>query len=608
MMAKGYINLKRALSTLTRRDKRRLMVVAVLNLMLAIIDLIGVAAVGILGALAVVGIEGTAKGTRVNYILGLARIDNLSFQKQAAILGLLAGASFLFRTIASIYVNKRITRYFSRKGSELSIQLLSKILNQPIDLISKRSTQDYIYILSDGVASLNLGILGTLATLSSDLILLAILFVGILIADFWLGIIVIISFSAIGLLLTKISGKRARAIGSRDAILNKTANVEIFEYLSSFRELYVGNRLSSAVKNFNNIKIEHGKILADRQYLPILSKYIIESSVILMALVVSAIQFLTGNAGHAVGSLSIFLGAGSRIAPALLRAQQGAVQLRMNSAPAALTLDLIDSLEETPTLDDFSVLSEFEVKPQTFIPIVDIHNLSYRYPGQEVDVLSRINLVIEPGKFIAIIGPSGAGKSTLVDALLGLLTIESGEVLISGVSAKTAISIWPGQIAYVPQNILLSDKSIYLNILNGLDPEVYPEQNLRSLIADMGLKDLIQTLPKGLHSSAGERGQNLSGGQAQRIGIARALVSKPKLLILDEATSSLDGQTEELISKVISSLRGRTTVIAIAHRLNTVMNADLVVYMEEGKIVKSGSFQEIRSELPGVDIQAELGE
>ena len=601
-------NLRRALSTLTDKDRTRLAVVAGLNFFLGIVDLIGVASVGVLGALAVVGIEGSAKGTRLNSILSIAKIGNLTFQTQAAILGIVAGLSFIFRTIASIYINKKITRYFSRKGARLSIDLLSKILNQPLDRLERKSTQEYIFVLSDGVASLTLGILGTLATLSSDLILLSILCLGILAADFWLGITIVFSFSIVGIVLTKISGKQAREIGKKDAYLNKTSNVEIYEYLTSFRELYAGNRLSSAIEKFRDIKFEHGEILAQRQFLPIMSKYVIESSVILLALLVSATQFLTGNAGHAIGSLSIFLGAGSRIAPALLRAQQSVVQLRVSSAPALLTLDLIDDLRNTPILNSESQVPEKTIHPQIFTPRIEIRNLTYRYEGQNFDALSCINLQIEPGQFVAIVGPSGAGKSTLVDALLGLLTIQSGEALISGQKAKEAISIWPGEIAYVPQTISLSNKSIYLNILNGLKPKNVSEKRLMSLLEEMQLADLIQSLPHGLNSLAGERGQNLSGGQAQRIGIARALLTNPKLLILDEATSSLDGKTEQLISNEILSLRGETTVVAIAHRLNTVLNADLVVYMERGKVIKTGSFEEIRSAVPGFDVEGELEE
>jgi len=204
------------------------------------------------------------------------------------------------------------------------------------------------------------------------------------------------------------------------------------------------------------------------------------------------------------------------------------------------------------------------------------------------------------------VGSSGAGKTTLVDVLLGILEPDSGTVQISGVTPLEAISKWPGAIAYVPQDVLVTNGSIRENVALGYPLEAATDELVNDAIRIASLAEFVATLPEGLDTNLGERGAKISGGQRQRIGIARALFTKPKLLVLDEATSALDGGTEESISSDIQKLKGSTTVVLIAHRLSTVRDADLVLYMDKGEIVARGTFEEVRNAVPDFDRQAKL--
>jgi ABC-type multidrug transport system fused ATPase/permease subunit len=181
-----------------------------------------------------------------------------------------------------------------------------------------------------------------------------------------------------------------------------------------------------------------------------------------------------------------------------------------------------------------------------------------------------------------------------------------GEVLISGMSPLQAIKKWPGAISYVPQDVIISKRSIRENVGLGYPKEVATDELINSALQVAFLTKFVKSLPQGQNTLAGERGAKISGGQRQRLGIARAMFTNPKLLALDEATSALDGDTEASITKSIHNLRGSATVVMIAHRLSTVRDADVVVYMAEGKIIATGTFDEVRNSVPDFDRQAKL--
>jgi ABC-type multidrug transport system fused ATPase/permease subunit len=232
--------------------------------------------------------------------------------------------------------------------------------------------------------------------------------------------------------------------------------------------------------------------------------------------------------------------------------------------------------------------------------------VDFRYPGSPALTVSDINIQINPGEVVAFVGPSGAGKSTVIDIALGIIKPDNGNVIISGLAPLEAINKWPGSIAYVPQDVQIIDGSIRDNVAMGFSNIEQIDSLINDALEIAQLNKLLSEKKSDLSLQVGERGVKLSGGQRQRLGIARALYLKPKLIVFDEATSSLDGQTEEDISEAIFKLRGEVTVILIAHRLSTVKNADKIVYMENGKILAIGKFDEVRRSVPNFDTQASL--
>jgi ABC-type multidrug transport system fused ATPase/permease subunit len=329
-----------------------------------------------------------------------------------------------------------------------------------------------------------------------------------------------------------------------------------------------------------------------------------ESSMVLGALLLAAIQFLLTDANRAFATLTIFLAAGTRIAPAVMRIQQGLIQLRSSIGTSRPTLELSQKLNSVSGAD--SVSDEIFTEHGDFRAELVLKQVHYSYPHSAEPALKNVNLKISDGSSVAIVGPSGAGKTTLVDVFLGVLEIETGEVKISDLRPVDAIKKWPGAIAYVPQDTVLVNATIRENIAIGFPADAASDQICWEALELAQLSEYVRALPKGLDYMVHESGSNLSGGQRQRLGIARALLTKPRILVLDEATSSLDARTELEISSAIQSLKGLVTVITIAHRLSTVQHADRVVYLDRGEVKAEGSFEEVRLRVPNFDEQAKL--
>jgi ABC-type multidrug transport system fused ATPase/permease subunit len=234
-----------------------------------------------------------------------------------------------------------------------------------------------------------------------------------------------------------------------------------------------------------------------------------------------------------------------------------------------------------------------------------LKEVTFIYQKTNVPVIENLNLNINRGQLVAVIGPSGSGKTTLVDLILGLLQPQSGTISIRGKSPQEFVTGAYGTIGYVAQDATLIDGSLRDNLIFGLEKHV-EDEDLLKILETVAMREFVESLPNKLNTLVGERGTLLSGGQRQRLNLARALVTNPEILVLDEATSALDVETESVITKSIESLKLNRTIIVIAHRLSTVLNADNIVFMQDGHILGQGHFSELRKTVPDFDRQAQL--
>jgi len=589
---------------LSRKDQKKVAAIAILQILMGALDLMGVVAIGLLGALSVTSLQSRNPGDRVDSALHFLQISNATFQTQAIILGVSAVVLLVGRTLLSIFFTRRILFFLSRRGASVSANLISRLLSQPLLFVQERTIQETLYAVTTGVSLITLQVLATSVVLVSDVSLLLVMVIGLFAVDPTTAIGTFLIFSLIGFFLYRFMHVRAGVLGVKNSSLSIIGNEKIVEVFNSYRESVVRNRRDFYAREIGKLRFRLADVSAESAFMPYVSKYVIEMAVVLGAILIGATQFILQDATHAVATLAIFLAAGTRIAPAVLRVQQGSITIRGALGQAAPTLDLMDALGDAPMIEN--VNDTVDVSHQGFISEVVIMNTSLTYPNKLNPAISNISLKIPAGSSVAFVGPSGAGKTTIIDVLLGVLKPDQGQVLISGFDPLVAVSKWPGAVSYVPQDVVIVAGTIRENVALGYPLETATNELVMSALKVAQLNEFITDLPLGIDTQVGERGAKISGGQRQRLGIARAMFTKPHLLVLDEATSSLDGETEANISEAIHSLRGSTTVVMIAHRLSTVRDADIVVYLSEGKVLATGTFNEVRNAIPDFDHQAKL--
>ena len=597
-------SLGRPIKVLSRTDQRKVIAVTILQIFMGGLDLLGVIAIGLLGALSVTGLQSAKPGDRVEAALRVLQIQDETFQNQAVILGISAVVLLVGRTILSIFFTRRILFFLSRRGAKISADLISRLLSQPLIIVQSRTTQETVYAVAGGVQIIVLQVLATMVVWISDLALLVVMFAGLLAVDPITAISTFFVFLFVGYFLYKFMHLRAWSLGKENSRLNIRSNEKIVEVFASYRESVVRNRRDYYAREIGHLRYALANTSAEMGFLPYVSKYVIETTVVVGAVLIGAAQFILQDATHAVATLAIFLAAGTRIAPAVLRLQQGSISIKSGLGAATPTLDLIDSLGNAPMME--STDDTLNVIHEGFVPEIIVNEVFLTYPNKLAPAIADISLKIPAGTSIAFVGPSGAGKTTMIDILLGVLYPDSGSVLISGLPPLLAVAKWPGAVSYVPQDVVIATGTIRENIALGYPPEEATDELVMGALKVAHLDKFVSDLPDGIETHVGERGAKISGGQRQRLGIARALFTQPHLLVLDEATSALDGETEAGISDAIHALRGSTTVVIIAHRLSTVRNVDKVVYLSDGKILATGTFEEVRKAVPDFDYQAKI--
>jgi ABC-type multidrug transport system fused ATPase/permease subunit len=590
---------------LSKREQNMVVLSTGTQVLVGFLDLAGIVILGLLGTMSFSSkTEVSIVGSKLGPILSIIEETTPNKSSQMLILALLGSSLLLIRTVVSIFLTKRTLKFYGLKSAELTTGIVLKLLNSPYLYLVQKNSQENLYSATRGIEILMMQVLANLTVLISDISLILVLGIGLFYIDFYSAVTTSLLFLAVGVVLTRLMNQKALDLGRSNADINVESNKRITEALNSYREIYVVNRQSYVAKSISELRYELANVISKLNFMPYLSKYVVESSVVLAALLLGGVQARISGSESGIAILTVFMASATRIVPAALRAQQSSVRIQEGLGAGHNVFSLITDLEKFEVKKSNSATIQFE--HPGFKAQVRLCDVSFKYPGNTNPTIGRINLEILEGQTVAIVGKSGAGKSTLVDLILGVIKPDKGNVLISNQAPDLTIEQYPGAIGFVPQEVHLHDGSILENLVLGFNSDDVPMEMIREAVRKAGILSFIENLPNGFETQIGERGTKLSGGQRQRLGIAKALITNPTLLIMDEATSSLDAESENLIAMALEDLRGKCTVIIIAHRLSSIRKSDKIVYMNSGHIEYEGSFDEVRSKIRDFDLQAKL--
>jgi ATP-binding cassette, subfamily B, bacterial PglK len=516
-----------------------------------------------------------------------------TLSERSLLLGTVAAMAvfFLLRSVVRVGATYVQTRVAHNAGARLSNRLVEGYLRWPYAMHLRRHSSELIrnghQAVLEMVESLVLPLIRVIAE--------AVLVIGMLvlltfIAPTATALAVLVVGGAAGLLLLVVQ-PRLRHLGGVNHESSKATLSAIQQSLHGVRDIKVLARESYFARIYGRSRLR----MARARYLQLtaaqLPTIVIETALLGFILLFFALALLRGTpAQDTLSVLGLFAYVGIRLQPSLRDVVGGLNSLKYSAAPLEdLHADLM-AVEATPAQPDSD--------PLPFTDRVLLDGVSFRYEGTTSAALADIDLEILPGEQIGISGPTGGGKTTLVDVLTGLLEATSGRVLVDGRDLRDHARAWQRNLGIVPQMVFLVDDTLRRNIAFGVSDAEIDEEALREALHLAQLEEFVSELRDGLDTTVGERGVRVSGGQRQRIAIARALYRRPSVLVFDEGTSALDNATEAQLMTAIEGLRGRHTIILIAHRLSTVRNCDRVVFVEHGRITGSGTYDELVREHP----------
>ena len=481
----------------------------------------------------------------------------------------------------SVWVQRGfLTRLTARFGS----QILKSYIMQPFAFHLRKNSSTLIRNTQDASVLVAGGIEPLLTLVSEGLVATALFLV--LIAVEPLGTIVVVAALVLAtMMFHKISDSKLQMWGTFRQIEKAKIIQTIQQSLGAVKDIQVLNRERWFIEEHDRHQVQDGRLLR---------KIITVQSLPRLWLEVMAIGGLTGLIGVMLSSgreaseivpvVGLFAATAFRVLPSINKIVGSKQQLKVSRA-AIETIHTDLRLPQRNLSIDNSQDLRFEK--------IEVDNLVYSYEGVDTSVLSGVNVQVQSGEAVGFVGQSGSGKSTLIDLMLGLLDGKSGSIRINGQVIHEVKQSWQRQIGYIPQTIFLMDDSLRRNIAIGIADSEIDENAIREALKSAQLEEFVASLPEGLDTVVGERGVRLSGGQRQRIGIARALYHRPSVLVLDEATSSLDTETEHGVMQAVQALQGDKTVIIVAHRLSTVEYCDRLYRLDAGRIVDEGTFDEV---------------
>ena len=581
--------IKQLFSLLTDKQLKQFYILQVLVVVMAFTELLGIASIA--PFMALVGdisiLETNTVFAEIYQLSGLNNPTDFLFYSGFFVLIML-----MVSTIVSMFTIWKLSIFGARIGTEIADLLYTYYMQQSWQFHASSSSAQLTKQVSTEAARISIGIMQPLVQMNAKIVLAAFISISIVIYDPLIAILGLVIFSLAYFLLYSLVREKLAANGDKLSEISTERFRLMNEGFGGIKDVLLLDRSHDFIESFQN----SGKVFARAQGTNIaisqVPRYFIELIAFgaMISLVLLLIKLHAGNLGEVLPILAVYALAAFKLLPALQQIYSSVSQIKGNIAAfEAVKEDLERAFNSQKLINSGS--SPIPIYLRKSIVLKDIE---FSYPGKHRVAINGVNMNIPVNSVIGLVGSSGSGKSTLIDLLLGLLTPQQGSLYIDDTRiTATNKRAWQDLLGFVPQSIFLSEGTIAENIAFGIPKKDIALNKVNRALILANLSELVAQLPDGINTKVGERGVQLSGGQRQRIGIARALYHEAEVLVFDEATSALDGITEKIVMDAIHEFSGQKTIIMIAHRLKTVEKCDLIYFMEQGKIIDYGTYQEL---------------
>lgn len=574
--------LKKILSILDKQQKVRIAGLMIMILIGGLLETAGVSLVLPLVS-AILDEQTFAQNEWVIYFTNIFHIENTRTFIYILLFALMG--MFVLKNAYLVLLTYVQSAFVNRNRSRSTKNLLSQYLHRPYEYYLYAETSIILRTIYGDMDNI-FNLLMQCMNLAAECVVSVCLGLFLLFVDFKMMVLVIVLLLGVTIFITKIIKPKLHAIGEHSRMSQGTLYKWILQSVSGIKDVKVLNKEAYFTEKYRISATDYAEDQIKNNVLTNLPRLLIETVAIVGILGYVAFSMMAGvETSTLLPLITAFALAAMRLLPSVNRVNTYMANISYYESALDYIYENVNVLQlrEQERLDEYERTHKIETQI-TLKDKIELKNICYRYPNTEKDIFYHANMTIPVGKSVGVVGASGAGKTTIVDVLLGLLELQNGTITSDGTNIFDNYGGWLAHVGYIPQTIYMLDDSIRNNIAFGVKEEDIDDARVWEVLEQAQMKTFVEELPDQLDSQIGERGVRISGGQRQRLGIARALYHDPELLIFDEATSALDNDTETAIMEAIDTLHGQKTMVIIAHRLRTIENCDMIYEVKDGKI------------------------
>ena len=581
--------IKQLFVLLTDKQLKQFYLLQVLVVIMAFTELLGIASIApfmaLVGDISILETNGVF--AQLYKMSGLNNPMDFLFYTGVIVLVMLT-----FSTVIAMFTTWRLSIFGARIGTEIADRLYSYYMQQSWQFHASGSSAQLTKQVSTEAARISNDIIQPLMQMNSKLVLALFISISIVVYDPVIAILGLFIFSLAYFVLYRLVRQKLESNGQQLSEVSTRRFRLMNEGFGGIKDVLLLNRSHDFITRFHDSGKVYARARGTNIAISQVPRYFIELIAFgaMISLVLVLIKVHSGNLGEVLPILAVYALAAFKLLPALQQIYSSLSVIKGNVAAfEAVKDDLQRSIENQKIVSENSIVTSINLYKN-----IALNDIAFSYPGKDRAAVDGVSMSIPVNSVIGLVGSSGSGKSTLIDLLLGLLTPQQGGIYVDNIRITADNKrAWQDLLGFVPQSIFLSEGSIAENIAFGIPAKDISLKQVNKALNLANLTELVEQLPDGVNTKVGERGVQLSGGQRQRIGIARALYHEAEVLVFDEATSALDGITEKIVMDAIHEFSGQKTIIMIAHRLKTVEKCDLIYFMEHGKIIDQGTYQEL---------------